>query len=221
MRPDRIVIPWQKVTTEYPFTLAELEIDLAKTALLIVDLTNVSLGGNVSSLRNNPHVMPNNIRLLEFFRQRGLGVLFCAFGSLLPDARDRYLKSRLSWMRPSLTAPTLLPVKGSGAYQVRDELKPLPSEPVIDKNCQGAFNGTSIETYLLAGGVQNLVVTGMATSHCVEATARDAADHGYNVILVDDACADPDRRKHDMTMQTFGRMFGAVKSTDEVIKCLS
>lgn len=29
--------------------------------------------------------------------------MFCAFGLLLPDARDRYLKSRLSWVRPSLT----------------------------------------------------------------------------------------------------------------------
>ncbi len=45
MRPDRITIPWQKATTECPFTLAELDMDPAKTALLIVDLTNVSLSG--------------------------------------------------------------------------------------------------------------------------------------------------------------------------------
>ena len=56
----------------------------------------------------------------------------------------------------------------------------------------------------------------MATNHCVDSTARDAADRGYNVILVDDACNDNDPAAHRATMASFARHFGPVRSTDEV-----
>ena len=56
-----------------------------------------------------------------------------------------------------------------------------------------------------------------ATSRCVDGTARGAADRGYNVVLAEDACIDRSDRNHRTTMHTFARVFGAVKSTAQVI----
>lgn len=206
-------IAWQKDSVSWPFQLPDLRIEPHKTALLIVDMSNFS-----ETLAN---ALPNNIKLLNFFRENRLVVMYCLVGSLLPDARDVHLKRRLTWLRKSASQPVNLCPKGSFGYEVVAALKPLPTEPVIDKNTQGVFNSSAIDQYLRAMDVHNLVITGVATSHCVENSARDAADRGYNVILVDDACNDKERNQHRVTMQTFARFFGAVKSTAEVITDLS
>lgn len=206
-------ITWQKEREDWPFRLPELAIDPLRTALLIVDMSN-------QDQTNVRRALPNTIKLKDFFRQQGLPVIYLLVGSLLPDARDQHLKRRLTWMRRSANEPPYLCPKGTWEYEVKQELKPLPGEPVIDKNSQGAFNSSVIDNYLRAFNVQNLVVAGIATSHCVETTARDAADKGYNVILAEDACSDSDP-VHQITMRTFAEILGAVKSTAEVIADLS
>jgi nicotinamidase-related amidase len=52
---------------------------------------------------------------------------------------------------------------------------------------------------------------------CVETTAREAADRGYAVTLVEDACATTHADLHEGTIRNFARLFGRVRSTDEVI----
>lgn len=206
-------IAWQQERQDWPFRLPRLTIGAEKTALLVVDMSN-------QDQRNVTRALPNTVRLLGFFRQAGLPVIYLLVGSLLPDARDQHVKRRLTWMRLAGGPPYLCP-KGSWEYMVKAELKPLPSEPVLDKNTQGAFNSSILDSYLRALEVQNLVVAGIATSHCVESTARDAADRGYNVILVEDACSDRDEARHCLTMETFGKIFGSVTSTDDVIATMS
>lgn len=201
---------WQKGIEGWPFLLHEMEIDPLKTALLIVDISN-------HYSRSVERILPNNVKLQNFFRENGLPVLYCLVGSLLPDARDQHIKRRLTWRRSSADEQPRAWPRGTFDYAVHEKLKPLPSELIIDKDSQGAFASTAIDYYLRSLGIQNLVVTGVATAHCVESTARDAADRGFNVILVEDACADGEIKKHNVTMHTFPRFFGALKSTDEVI----
>jgi nicotinamidase-related amidase len=55
----------------------------------------------------------------------------------------------------------------------------------------------------------------------VESCARDAADRGYPVILVDDACAAWDQALHDATMRYFVMFLGNVRSTDDIIRSLT
>jgi nicotinamidase-related amidase len=57
----------------------------------------------------------------------------------------------------------------------------------------------------------------VSTNHCVDTTARDAADRGYNVVLVEDACADSTASGQRATMSAIARHFGVVRSTDEVL----
>ncbi len=208
----RQLIPWQDPAAS-PTALAELAIEPERTALLVVDMQRYSA--------LPARVLATNLRLRDFFRAHGLPVVFLRVGSLLPDAQDQHVKRRLSWLRPpDAPAPYRCP-RGSEGYEVVPELAPLPTELVLDKNATSAFSASPLDLYLRNLGVENLVVTGTSTNHCVDNTARDAADRGYNVILVADACADGSPAAHCATLETFARHFGAVRTTDEVLALFS
>lgn len=205
-------IPWQ-TAEDWPHRLAALEIDPQRTALIIVDMQNYSdiyMG-----------ILPQCQCLLDFFRTHHLPVIHLRVGSLLPNAHDVHLMRRLNWLRTSEDKAARSCPKGSFDYDIVAELSPWPGELVVDKNSSGAFNSTAIDHYLRAFEVHNLVICGEATSRCVENTARSAADRGYNVILVSDACADHVPQNHETTFHTFARAFGAVKTAEQVIAELS
>ena len=101
-----------------------------------------------------------------------------------------------------------------------DIVKPNPGELVINKNSNGAFNSTPIDQILRNMGIDTLVIAGVVTNACVETTARDAADRGYNCILVEDGCASYEEISHEMTLRSFARLFGKVMNTDDVISLL-
>jgi nicotinamidase-related amidase len=110
---------------------------------------------------------------------------------------------------------------GTLEHEIIEELKPEPGELIIYKNSIGAFNSTAIDQILRNLGVETLVITGGATNGCVETTARDAADRGYNCFLVDDGCVTKNQELHDGTMRNFELLFGKVSTTQEVIDELS
>lgn len=204
----RHTIRWQDPDAS-PLAIAELSVDPERTALLVVDMQQYS--------QQPRRVLDTNLQLRDFFRAHALPVVFLRVGSLLPDARDQHARRRETWLRqPGDAVPPRVP-RGSQGFEVCAELAPSPNELVIDKNATSAFTGSALDLYLRNLGVQNLVVTGTATNHCVDNTARDAADRGYNVILVDDACADGNEAGHCATVSTFPRHFGIVRRADEVI----
>src|SRR5262249_49803932 len=102
-----------------------------------------------------------------------------------------------------------------------DEVKPAGDEIVISKSSSGAFATTNLDRILRNLGVDTLVLAGTSTQGCVESTACDAADLGYRVIVVSDACARSTRRSHQTAL---GRMAsGSIRvcSADELIAPVS
>jgi len=187
--------------------VAELEIDLNRTALLVVDMQNPDKYEDATL---------NCEKLLTFFRANGLENVYLRVGYFLEDRRDMHPKRGEGWLRKE-DGTALVRLKGTQYHEIIDSLAPKADEMVIDKNSTSAFNSSSLESYLHARGIQNLVVCGTATNHCVDNTARGAADRGYNVIVVDDACHDPSPRLQEATMRAFRRDLGAVKNTEELV----
>ena len=199
-------IVWQ-TDPAWPHNVPELEIDLDHTALLVVDMQNPDTYDDIA---------PNCAKLLDFFRGNGLENVYLRVGYFLEDRRDMHVKRAASWLRRADgSAPVKL--RGTDGHQIIDRLAPMSGEMVIDKNSTSAFNSSALEPYLHARQIESLVVCGTATTHCVDNTARGAADRGYNVILVDDACHDFSDRFHAATMRSFRRDFGAVKGTEQVL----
>jgi nicotinamidase-related amidase len=73
--------------------------------------------------------------------------------------------------------------------EIHEAVKPQGGETVIEKNFPNSFRNTPLQAELDKRGIKNLVVAGMMTHMCVDATVRHAADLGYKVTLIGDACA--------------------------------
>jgi nicotinamidase-related amidase len=80
-------------------------------------------------------------------------------------------------------------IPGTPGAEIHGAVKPHGGETVIEKNFPNSFRGTSLERALQDAGAKELVVAGMMTHMCVDATVRHAADLGYKVTLLGDACA--------------------------------
>ncbi|MFC7557425.1 cysteine hydrolase family protein [Pseudoroseomonas wenyumeiae] len=96
-------------------------------------------------------------------------------------------------------------------------LRPEPGDIIINKSTIGAFASSSIDSILRSMGRNQLIMCGISTNMCVETTAREAADRGYSVTLVEDACATTHADLHASTMKNFARLFGRVQPCDEVL----
>jgi nicotinamidase-related amidase len=90
----------------------------------------------------------------------------------------------------------------------------------VTKQQIGAFYGTALEQILRRHGVTQVVLAGVATSSGVEATARNAYDHGYNVTLVVDAMTDLSADAHRHSVETIFPRLGETATTDDVIRSL-
>ncbi len=219
-------------------TPAEVEIDPKSTALIIVDAQNLSCHptkgvmpkisqtfpeeGKYMLDRVTRVFVPNNKKLLKFFRDNKLKVFFCQMGPQMPDASDLYTIRKIGDAQTQKrTGAHFIYGPGTFEYETIDELKPLPGELVVNKRTRSAFVGTFLDHTLKMVGIESLVITGACTDICVLATALNAIDLGYKGILVDDACATFDQTGHDWTMRTFEAYFSKVVNTDQIIAELS
>jgi biuret amidohydrolase len=214
------------------------EADWSRAALVVVDMQNYGCNPDVGLQqmlserypeiaryylpRVAQTVVPNAIRLLEAFRASGRRVVFTRHGPLLADGSDMIARRRRRDAEAvaSTGAPALWH-RGTFEHEVIDALAPAPGELVVDKNTSSAFNSTGFEWLLRNLEVETLVLAGMATDMCVETTARDAADRGFDVIVVEDATATFFEHHHRAALSGFARVFGQVWDTERVLEALA
>src|SRR5262245_9402678 len=207
--------------------------DPATTALVIIDMQRdfvlpggfgALLGNNVALLK--PAIDPTR-RVLEVFRSQHLKVLHTREGHR-PDMSDCPPAKKA---RGNL--PTGIGDKGPmGRVLIRDEyghgiieeLKPLPSEPVIDKPGKGAFFATDLDLILKNLGIKSLVMTGVTTEVCVQTTTREANDRGYECLVLEDCVASyfPEFQRAALDMiKAQGGIVGWVSTSGELLKSLT
>jgi nicotinamidase-related amidase len=83
-------------------------------------------------------------------------------------------------------------IEGTRGVRPIEEMRPRPSDVVVSKNRYSAFVNTRLHLELESRGIDTVLVTGLMTNYCSEATARHAHDLDYRVIFVRDANAGPD-----------------------------
>ncbi len=175
--------------------------------LLVIDIQNFYFEGGRLALAGPVEASRNARRVLDRFRARGWPVIHVQH---LPDGVD---------------APC--PDSGDTATRIHPEVLPLPGELVVVKHHANAFRGTGLLDALRARAAGRVVVCGMQTHMCVEAAARAAADFGFAVTVIADACATrtlgfggvevPASHVHATALAAIANMYGRVLSTDEVV----
>jgi nicotinamidase-related amidase len=104
-------------------------------------------------------------------------------------------------------------ISGSGRFAAGDPgaavhpaVAPAPGDLVVTKRRVSAFTGSDLEVVLRAGGVDTLVLAGIATSGVVLSTLRQAADLDYRLTVLADGCLDADAQVHEvLTQKVFPR----------------
>jgi nicotinamidase-related amidase len=91
-------------------------------------------------------------------------------------------------------------IQHAGGSPIHNNVLPIPGERVITKEEANGFNGTDLLDYLKFLEVSRLIICGMQTHMCVEATTRAAYDFGFKCIVVQDACATRDLKWSDRTV---------------------
>ena len=114
--------------------------------------------------------------------------------------------------------------------EIYDLLSPAEHEKVIIKNEANSFNGTKLNEYLKKKDIKSLVITGMQTHMCVEATTRAAYDLGYKCTVISDGSTTKDLKfrnhtikakdVHFSTLSSIRSSYGKVLTTDELVKKL-
>ncbi len=225
---------WREEAALLPnFSPRDFDLQPATTGLLLIDMQYVDahreygLGKSLKEshpavwdyyfTRVEEIVVPGCKRLLEAFRDAGMRVVHVTIGPELPDGADM-VPLRRPAVAPGLES--MLHGRGTFEHRILEQLEPRPGELVVNKTSRGAFNSTAIERLLLNLGLEGLVVAGVSTSSCVETTARDAADRGWKVVIVEDATAELDEPSHDATLRQFAVRFGRVWTVEETLSVL-
>ena len=169
-------------------------------ALIVIDLQK----GIVSLPTVHPasEIVDRAARLARAFRERGWPVVLVNVAGLAPGRTD--------------AGPRQLAFQGDWTELVAG-LNPQPGDHRVTKQRPGAFIGTDLDDYLRASGVTQVVVVGVATSLGVEATARSAYDHGYNVVLVVDAMTDRSAEAHRHSVEVIFPRLAETGTTEQVL----
>jgi len=139
------------------------------TGLLLIDLQNDYFPGGAFELDRAEAACANAGAVLSRFRSQGAPVVHVRHESVQPGATF------------------FLP--GTPGAQIHPLVAPLPDETVVLKHFPNGFRETGLGDRLRELGVKHLVVAGMMTNMCVDATVRAAFDFGFAATVLHDACA--------------------------------
>lgn len=175
-------------------------------ALVVVDIQNDYFPGGGNPLDGPDAAAAHARRLLDAFRAAG----------------DPVVHMQHVWDEPD--APYMRP--GTPGFEIHPTVAPAEGELVLQKTSPNSFLDTPLEAELRQRDVDRLVVCGMMTAMCVDATVRAAADLGFQTSVAHDACATcdlefggqviPARSVHGAFLAALADGYAEVAAADEL-----
>jgi nicotinamidase-related amidase len=175
-------------------------------ALVIVDIQKDYFPGGAHPLVAPEAAAAATRQVLDAFR---------AAGDPVVHVRHVWDDEEATFMRPE-----------TEGVEIHSEVAPAKGELVITKEFPNSFRETALEEELRVRDVDSLVVCGMMTSMCVDATVRAAVDLGFDTTVVHDACATrdllfdgrsvPASQVHSAFLAALGDGYATIVSSDEI-----
>ena len=210
-----------------------LEIDAAKTALVVIDMQRDFLepGGFGETLGNDVSLLAAAVEpcaaAIAAARANGMLVIHTREGHR-PDLSDAP-PVKIARGAPSARIGDPGPmgrilVRGEPGHDIIDRLQPAAGEVVLDKPGKGAFHQTDLAQILQNAGIDTLLVCGVTTEVCVHTTIREGNDRGYRCVALADACASYFPEFHRVGLEMIkaqGGIFGWVSDTGALTHALA
>jgi nicotinamidase-related amidase len=233
--PDRVDLrrePAQPAVVTATARPQAVTLDLARTAILVVDMQNdfchdggwlASIGVDIAPARTPIGPLRE---LLPWLRGRGCPVVWLNWGNRPdranlppgvlhvydPDGRGGGIGAPA---RPG-GSPTL--EAGSWSAAIVDELKPEPGDIRVDKYRMSGFFDTPLDSILRNLAATTLLFAGVNADQCVLATLTDAACAGYDVVLLEDCAATTSPSYcFDATVYNVAQCFGFVTTSADLL----
>jgi|SRR5687767_3427884 len=183
---------------------------MLKTALLVIDIQNDYFPGGKYPLVNPLEAAQQAYMILQCLREQGGYHVHIQQVSKKPDA-------------------TFF-ISGDRGTDIHDSVAHFGGEPIVYKHEPNAFLSTDLLELLRDWEIERVIIAGMMTHLSVDATARAAADLGFQVIVAADACATRDLKyggttiPADMVHKAFLaalKSYGRVMKSEEIIALLA
>ncbi len=180
---------------------------MSKQALIVVDIQNEYFPGGKMVLEGIDAASRNAAKVLS--KVRAKGDLVVNIHHQEPDPQS-----------PFFTA-------GTNGVHIHPSVMPADGEKVILKNYPNSFLSTDLHQYLQDQGVEKVIIIGAMSHMCIQATTRAASDFGYDVTVIQDACATlalefngvtiPAQQVHASSMAALAFAYAEVVGVDEWI----
>jgi nicotinamidase-related amidase len=174
----------------------------------VAALVAIDLQKGIVGMPCGPHatadVVNRTAELAREFRKRNLPVVLVNVEGRAPGRTDATVN-----FNPPAGWADLVP-----------ELGREPGDYTVTKFQIGAFYGTALERILRRAGVTQIFLTGVATTVGVEATARQAYDLGFHVVIIEDAMSDMSAENHNHAMTAVYPRIAEVTSTADALATL-
>jgi nicotinamidase-related amidase len=189
-----------------------------RPALVVVDVAKSFLGSKPASALDSAEeyrtscgasgwtAVQNIRRLLEAFRKRSLPVVFTKLDCETANhawGADKWSGPQDKW--------------DADAWDIAEEIKPLPSEPIIKKTKASAFLFTPLPAVLHNMQADCLVVAGTSTSGCVRATVVDGLSYRYPVFVVEECTFDRFELSHLVSLWDMNAKYADVITIEEAL----
>ncbi|MCE1190334.1 MAG: cysteine hydrolase [Ignavibacteria bacterium] len=175
--------------------------------LLLIDFQNDYFEGGTNPLLGSIEAVTKAAKLLNYFRNNNL-----------PVVHVQHLANR---------AGATFFIPGTPGAEIHNQVAPLPTEPIILKHVPNSFLHTRLQDVLCKYHTSELVICGMMTHMCIDATVRAAKDLGHTVTLVADACATKDlavlgrqipaAEVHHAFLAALGYFYADIRNASEIV----
>ena len=206
----------------------ESQVEPKHTALVIVDVQNDFVhpegihGREKEDLWRDCPPIPTMLErlpgLIEAAREAGCFIVFVRwFGD------PKYASESFTYLLDRIGRYGQICISGTFGAEFYGDIHPMegPREVVVTKYRFSSFSGSDLDLILRSNGIKTVVVTGVATSVCVESTARDAFSADYYLVVAGDACADYNTDLQEASLDIMGKSYGTVVQVEDLVKLWS
>ncbi|MBQ0011225.1 MAG: cysteine hydrolase [Clostridiales bacterium] len=172
---------------------------MPKTALLVVDMQNALI---LEHPFDEKRLVKTVAQMEDICRNKGIEVIFVRH-------EDN----------------TLVP--GESGFEIYSKVAPRDGEKIFNKRFNSAFRGTGLLDYLHEQGIERIIVCGMQTDFCVDATVKAGFEHGFEIIVprgghttFDNRYLSGEELYHYYSYEIWNHRYAQVMSVDHIEECL-